>query len=187
MLSIEHYNPIDMDINTAIYLKLNAPLGKNKWLDAFGRAGAEWVIFGLAAWFVVTVFLAFAPDYRKCILVMGFTAIPALVGWVLNFLFAFLVREPRPYIALGQDHSMFHPYIPSLHRWKSFPSDHAMWSFTICFMALVWHLPMAWPLFILALWIGWSRVFAGVHYPSDIFGGFAVAAFTGSVMNLFIN
>ncbi len=176
-----------MDLNTAIYLKINSVFGRNKWLDAFARAGAEWVIFGMLAWFVLAVFFAYAPDYHKCAIVTLVSFLVAIVGWAINFGIAFIVREPRPYIALQQDHSMFHPYIPSLHLWKSFPSDHAMWSFTVCFMALVWHLPMSWPLFGLALWVGWARIFAGVHYPSDIIGGFAVAAFTGSLSNWIIN
>lgn len=175
------------DLNTSLFLKINAPLGKNKLLDAFGRAGAEWVLVGMGAWFVLTTFLAFAPDYHRCMLVMEVSLGAALAGWGLNFILAFLVREPRPYIALGQDRSMFHPYVPSLHRWKSFPSDHTMWAFSMCFMALVWHLPISWPLFVLAVWVGWGRVYAGVHFPSDIIGGFAVAAFVGSIMNWFIN
>ncbi|HZE67534.1 MAG TPA: phosphatase PAP2 family protein [Sporichthyaceae bacterium] len=59
---------------------------------------------------------------------------------------------------------------------QSFPSDHATAAFGVAFTVLLF-LSRSWGmlLFIVAVVIGFSRVYDGVHYPSDILGGAAVA------------
>ncbi|MFY2764546.1 phosphatase PAP2 family protein [Arenimonas sp. MALMAid1274] len=63
----------------------------------------------------------------------------------------------------------------------SFPSGHAMGSATLAaaVLLLVWHTAWRWPALVLgglfALWVGASRVYLGVHYPSDILAGWAAA------------
>jgi membrane-associated phospholipid phosphatase len=59
----------------------------------------------------------------------------------------------------------------------SFPSGHAMGSATLgmAMILLTWRTRWRWPMFVVALvfvlLIGLSRLYLGVHYPSDILGG----------------
>ena len=39
-----------------------------------------------------------------------------------------------------------------------------------------WRWPMALLGVLFALWVGWARVYLGVHYPSDILAGWCAAA-----------
>ncbi|WP_225583202.1 phosphatase PAP2 family protein [Pseudoxanthomonas sp. PXM02] len=61
----------------------------------------------------------------------------------------------------------------------SFPSGHAMGSATLAMVVvlLCWHTRWRWLAVALAgsfaLLVGVSRIYLGVHYPSDILGGFA--------------
>ena len=63
----------------------------------------------------------------------------------------------------------------------SFPSGHAMGSITLAMVLvlLAWHTRWRWwitlPMVAFTLMVGLSRVYLGVHYPSDILAGWAVA------------
>lgn len=63
----------------------------------------------------------------------------------------------------------------------SFPSGHAMGSATlgVALVFLCWHTRWRWPVFAGAtafvLLVGLSRIYLGVHYPSDILAGWSAA------------
>lgn len=63
----------------------------------------------------------------------------------------------------------------------SFPSGHAMGSATLAaaVVLLVWRTAWRWPALLAGMaftaWVGASRVYLGVHFPSDILAGWAAA------------
>ncbi|MTJ53832.1 phosphatase PAP2 family protein [Anabaena sp. UHCC 0253] len=63
----------------------------------------------------------------------------------------------------------------------AFPSGHAMTSMTlvVIFVILTWHRPWRWLVITIGslyvLVIGWTRLYLGVHFPSDIIAGWMVA------------
>jgi undecaprenyl-diphosphatase len=70
---------------------------------------------------------------------------------------------------------------PSPELDYAFPSGHAMTSMTLvaALVTLTWGSPWCWPvlifgsLFVVA--IGWTRLYLGVHFPSDILAGWMVS------------
>ena len=64
----------------------------------------------------------------------------------------------------------------------SFPSGHAMGSITLAWVVLLlcWHTRWRWPAtgaaVVFTALVGLSRVYLGVHYPSDVLAGWAAAS-----------
>ena len=65
----------------------------------------------------------------------------------------------------------------------SFPSNHAMNSAAVAFQLLRDRMPGCRWMACLAGLLAFSRLFAGMHYPSDILGGGAIAAAVHGVLN----
>jgi membrane-associated phospholipid phosphatase len=74
----------------------------------------------------------------------------------------------------------------------SFPSGHALFSLTFVLMLVVltwesrwrWWVVLTGGLFVIA--IAWTRLYLGVHYPSDILGGWSLAiAWTWLISEVF--
>lgn len=72
----------------------------------------------------------------------------------------------------------------------SFPSGHAMGSATLAWVVvlLAWRTRWRWPVLLLAvpfvLLVGGSRVYLGVHFPSDILAGWAAASIWAAIVYL---
>ena len=160
-----------MEFDVFILKKINSLVGKSPLLDAFGRAGAEWVIIAMFGWFVSADLVAFSGRWRLALWPLLFLGCAWAVGWLIGLVIGLVVKKPRPYVDQQNIKLLFTP----LMSWKSFPSDHAMSAWLIFFVAGIFQLPWLWALLPLALWVSWGRVYAGVHYPFDIIGGVAVA------------
>jgi undecaprenyl-diphosphatase len=99
------------------------------------------------------------------------------IGYLFsNLLIKNLVRRPRPYTVEGSDFIDWWKLTGSLTDSEySFPSGHATVSaaFSICF---VWHygFKKGWPMILVPLLIGITRLYFVVHYPTDILAGWTI-------------
>ncbi|EKD44008.1 MAG: phosphatase [uncultured bacterium] len=170
-----------MNWNQRLFFKINALIGKNRWLDAFGRAGAEWVIVGMGGWYGAISFILYYGNPTKMWLPIFALAIAGGVAWLTSNLIAEFVQEVRPRMTFPECKILFWP----MYSWKSFPSDHTIAAFLIFFFAIIFNFPTAWMMLPLVLWVGWGRVYAGVHYPGDVLGGFGLSVII-SIISYFI-
>jgi undecaprenyl-diphosphatase len=78
--------------------------------------------------------------------------------------------EPKPLVSPPHDHS--------------FPSGHTATSFAAATILTVAVPRLAPVWFLLALAIGYSRIYVGVHYPLDVIGGAALGALVATALLL---
>lgn len=164
---------IDWDVRVLLYIQdviRSAALTPiMKIVTYSGNAGIIWIALCL-------ILMLFKKTRR-----IGFIAILSLLCSFLinNMMLKNLVQRVRPYEAIP---GLFR-IIEKQPEW-SFPSGHAASAFStvggIFFAAKRKWIPI--PLILYAALIGFSRLYVGVHYPSDVIAG----ALSGFIISLLV-
>ena len=132
------------------------------WLSKVGSWGLIWLAFGLA----LTVLWRRALPF--VLVLLADAAADGLSG---------LVK-----LAVGEHRPADPTALLALPHSRSFPSGHTATSFA-CATVLSSLVPRAAPgFYVLALAIGFSRIYVGVHWPLDVLGGAAVGVATALLL-----
>lgn len=133
-------------------------------------------VLGTPPWFFLIVTVAALYVWRRGRLRLAlYLATTSLVGGAIDSVVKILVDRPRP--------SLEHPILTA--HGKSFPSGHAMSSTVVYGALLLTFLPAIPPkkrrlmigaYLLLIAGIGFSRLALGVHYLTDILGGYTLGA-----------
>lgn len=104
-----------------------------------------------------------------------------LVNYIVNLILKKIFNRQRPYIT----HDCIEHLSTKTEKDTSFPSAHAQGSMSILFMTThLWHMSdnVYMIVFVLVFLISISRVYLGVHYPSDIVGGWIVGYLLSTII-----
>jgi undecaprenyl-diphosphatase len=139
-------------LDTQIFQAINMGMSNPAWdpiLTFITHLGSPYL------WFLIAVSLTFTK-YRK-------TGFVLMAGLLINFffitVFKTMIMRPRPYEVMNAN--VLDPRTTS-----SFPSGHTSTVFTVASI-----LNKSTLLWLLAVAIGISRIYVGVHYPLDIIAG----------------
>lgn len=118
-------------------------------------------------WIVITIILSWIMTSRPFVVQVTITL---LSGIFLNHFFKSIIKRPRPSANILMHYSGY-----------SFPSGHSCAAALVlgCLVLLTWHVSQRkWLNYLitvffvcLAVTVGFSRVYVGAHYPSDVIGG----------------
>lgn len=128
-------------------------------------------VFGFYGVICISIIISAFLSYKKRYLLSIYFLFTVSSGFLVNFLLKLLIQRQRP------------NFLPlTIENDFSFPSGHAMVSFIffITVVYLYYHLTkkkvfsviLLLVFLIITIFIGISRIYLGVHYPSDILGGF---------------
>lgn len=166
----------NMDTSFLLFLQEHVRVeGMNGFWKAITSLGDRgWFWIGLT---LVMIVIGFLFQNRSAIFYkIRQTGIAAAISMsigaiVTNLFLKNWVARPRPYDAVKE-------IVPLIGRQVdfSFPSGHTCAAFA-CALIIYRMLPKRYgiPAIVLAVLIAFSRMYLGVHYPTDILGGFLVA------------
>ncbi|WP_018702829.1 undecaprenyl-diphosphatase [Anaeromusa acidaminophila] len=92
-----------------------------------------------------------------------------IIDMLLSFVIGYIYPEARPFV--GHNVNQLIQHVPN----SSFPSNHALGTMAIALGLIAPYRTCGIVFACLAIVVGISRVYVGVHYPIDILGGFALA------------
>lgn len=160
---------IDVDVLQGV----NGLADDTTWAHGFMEFAGE---YGLLA--VLGLLLALAwlkarrrPDHDVAVAGILWAPLAAVLAEIANIPLRAFVDRPRPFLV--------HPEINVLVEGKddpSFASDHALLTMAIAIALLLVDRRLGAIAVLVAVLQGVARLYVGVHYPTDVLGGFALGA-----------
>lgn len=156
-----------------VFFAINNLAGHSYILDGLG------IFFAIYALPVLVGVLILLALRKHRLFLQGMFA--SILAYGMNALIGILIPRHRPFVDYGVA-----KLIEKSAESKSFPSDHAALAFAIAAVVAYAYPRWGWLLFICAILIALSRIYVGVHYPTDIIAGACVGILSAWVVHRII-
>lgn len=164
-------------IDLYLFNLINQFTGKWAWLDYLGIFCAEYL--GYVLLIVLVIFLA--TNFKKYWKMVAEAFVAAIfTRFVLAEIIRWLWFMPRPFVVLN-----FVPLIDQSPKEASFPSGHASFFFALSTIVYYYNKKAGILFYIGSFLIISARVFAGIHWPSDVLAGAIFGILMGWLLNKF--
>ena len=144
-----------------------------QWLDHLvSWIGEYGILIGLAMLGLVGWLQARRrPDAPVAIAGLLWVPLSVAVAELANLPIAAIVDRPRPFV----DHPGLLVLVDGKAGTHSFVSDHSTMTMAVAVSLFLVNRKLGWIAGGMALLQGFCRMFMGVHYPTDVIGGYALA------------
>lgn len=170
-----------MNIDLNIFKLINNLADRNPVLDQFFILLTDFSPFIIALAFVWIWFFK-KGDKRTNQKIVVFAVLVAVLAVGINYFINMLYFRPRPFVD-----GAFTLLIDKEADSPSFPSNHATGAFAVAIAILAKDRKLGWGLMVLAILIAISRIFVGVHYPTDVLAGAAIAFIAFFIVQTIMN
>jgi len=164
-----------MNMDLYLFNLVNSFAGQWSWLDFVGIFFAKYLEYFL--WLFLFFFLmANLKKYWKMVLEALIAAV--FTRLILTEGIRWLWFRPRPFVSLD-----FIPLIGKSASEASFPSGHASFYFALSTIVYCYNKKAGILFYATTFLIVTSRIFVGVHWPSDILAGAVIGILMGWILN----
>jgi len=164
-----------MNIDLYLFNLINQFAGRWAWLDYLAIFCTDYLGYILLLILVILLAISF-KKYWKMVLEAVIAAL--FTRFVLTAIIRWLWFRPRPFVVEG-----FVPLIEQSPKEGAFPSGHASFYFALSTIVYYYNKKLGIFFYISSLFIVLSRVFVGVHWPSDILIGALLGILMGWILN----
>lgn len=167
-------------VDVAIFYFINVNLANpvTDKLMPFITDVKNWYITYVLLWFIVL----FKGGKYRVGLAIGMILLVVISDQISSTLLKHLFERPRPCKVLENVHLLV-----GCTDSYSFPSSHAVNNFAAAMFFTFFYRHLKWILFSVASLMALSRIFVGVHYPSDVVGGALIGLVIGYVLAISYN
>lgn len=167
-------------IDVAIFYFINGTLANpvTDRLMPFVTDVKHWYLVYVLLWFIIL----FKGGRYRVGLAIGMILLVIVSDQLSSSVLKHLFERPRPCKVLENVRLLV-----GCTDSYSFPSSHAVNNFAAAMFFTFFYKHLKWILFSVASIMALSRIFVGVHYPSDVFGGALIGILIGYALALIYN
>ncbi|NPV11753.1 MAG: phosphatase PAP2 family protein [Ignavibacteria bacterium] len=167
-------------IDVAVFRFINSTLANplTDKLMPFITDVRNWYLLYIFLWFLIL----FKGGRYRVGLAIGMILLVVVSDQLSSVLLKSLFARPRPCKVLENVHLLV-----GCTDSYSFPSSHAVNNFAAAMFFTYFYRHLKWILFSVASVMALSRIFVGVHYPSDVLGGALIGMGIGYLMAVIYN
>jgi len=130
---------------------------------------SSYLVYVAVAVFLLLLFFRVESRRQRWYVLLSFFCVEIIARGILTETIRMVWSRARPFVALPIEPLFSHAAS------ASFPSGHAVFMVVLALVTFLIHKKWGWAMLITSLVVGFSRVIAGVHWPSDVVGALLVA------------